>query len=213
MRATPGLAAVHPGKTGDCGAQLGAIGRFTSRLEHWMSGLPLLVALYGRAYRHVIEREIALAEIESRDRVLNIGCGAAPFTALLLARHTGARITCLDRDPQAVAQAGRLVRRLGLQGSVDIQLGDAAHSAPPFDVAVVALQTIPKLGVLHRLAAGKPPGARLVVRESAEWCRDMYDRLPCSLTPRAQVWHHMGALERSALYLAGDLCRFVQEEG
>ncbi len=193
-------------------ARRAPIARATAQLERWISGLPFLVNLYARFYRDVIESEISLAQIKPGDSVLNVGCGPAPFTALLLARRTEAAVTCMDRDRDAADRAQRLAMREGLQGRVHVLVGDATRDVPPFDVAVVALQVAPKLDVLKSLAAHSSPTARLVVREPATWCEDMYDRLPASYIPRAEVRHHMGALNRSALYWTMDIQEGSREE-
>jgi len=189
----------------------GPVARVTSCLEQWISSVPVCVSVYTRMYRGVVDKEIALAGITRRDRVLNVGCGAAPFTGLLVARKTGARVLCVERDDEVAAHAERSVAGQSLGGAVEVLVGDAMAGVPEFDVAVVALQATPKLEVLRTLAKCSGPEARLVVRDSAKWCQDMYDRLPPGLTPRASVYHHMGALHSSVLYYSSDIRRFCEE--
>ncbi len=193
--------------------KLGVIPRTTARLEQWMAALPRVATLYVGAYRDVIRREAALAGIEADDRVLNIGCGAAPFTALLLARETGALITALDHDHRAVKSARRMVRRCGLGRQVKVRLGEASDGVPPFDVAVLALQVTPKRPVLAALASRAAPHARLIVRHPADWCEGMYDALGAEVAPLAEVRHHKGAFDRSALYRAGDVRDVLRKVG
>jgi len=180
--------------------KLGPVPRLTSRLEQKLCTFSSLASLYERIYRDVIAREVGLAEITERDRVVNVGCGAAPFTGVLIARAAGAEVTCVERDAAAAARAQRRVSRLGMDQQVAILNGDAVDGVPEFDVAVVALQVSPKREVLRVLADCGAPGARVVVREPALWCRDMYDPAPDCLRPGAEVRHRMGALDRSVLH-------------
>lgn len=193
--------------------RLGVIPRTTARLEHWMAAVPWVAALYASVYEDVIRDEVALAEIDAEDRVLNVGCGPTPFTALLLARATGAQVTGIDRDPRAVSRAHRLVARCGLERRVRILLGDASAQLPPFDVAVLALQVTPKQPVLAALADRAAPEARLIVRLPAAWCAHMYDALPALLTPVAEARHNKGAFDRSALFRADDVREALRKAG
>lgn len=193
--------------------RLGVIPRTTARMEHWMAAVPWVATLYSSVYEDVIRDEVALAGIGADDRVVNVGCGPTPFTALLLARATGAQVTGIDRDPRAVSRAQRLVARCGLERRVRILLGDASDELPPFDVAVLALQVTPKRPVLAALASRAAPHARLIVRHPADWCEGMYDALGAEVAPLAEVRHHKGAFDRSALYRAGDVRDVLREVG
>ncbi len=61
--------------------------------------------LYHNLYKHVVKKEVELARISQEDTVLNIGCGAIPFTALHIVQMTGAKVIALDKDPEAVSKA------------------------------------------------------------------------------------------------------------
>jgi len=189
----------------------GPVARATFFLEQRMARVPVCVSAYTRLYRGVVDKEIELGRITEHDRVLNVGCGAAPFTGLLVARRSGARVVCVERDGEAAARAEQAVAAQRLEGAVEVLVGDAVAGVPEFDVAIVALQASPKLDVLRTLAECSAPEARLVVRDSAGWCQHMYDRLPAGLTPRATVYHNMGALRSSALFTSNDIRRYCEE--
>jgi hypothetical protein len=48
-----------------------------------------LMKLYSGQYKAVLNKEIGLADISESDTLLNVGCGALPFTALHILRKTG----------------------------------------------------------------------------------------------------------------------------
>ena len=183
------------------GASRWSVPRLFARMESWAVHIPLLADLYSLPYRRVVAREIQLAGIGPDDRVLNIGCGAVPFTAIHLARMAGCRVTALDIDPAAVRKASLLIRRAGLSDQVTILEGDGASDIRQgFDVAVVALQVRPKAGVLMELGRRGGRGSRAVFREPSEWCRGQYDCLgSLERLGSSQINHRMGALDRSVL--------------
>ena len=84
------------------------------RVEKVLTRLPLLSFFYSRPYRGVVEREVKLAAIGDGDVVVNIGCGSVPFTAIYLARLTGAKIVALDKEKEAVECARRYIKARGL---------------------------------------------------------------------------------------------------
>ncbi len=168
--------------------------------EKCISGLPFAAELYSRPYRQVVEKEIALAEINGSARVLNIGCGAVPFTAIHLVLITGAEVWAQDRDPQAVKRAELCVQNAGLKKKVRVFEGDGSKAIPTgFDIALVALQAEPKLNILHNLLAALQPGGRIVFRLPSPKFKNHYDSLPESIPFAGDVRHGMQTFDRSVL--------------
>ena len=83
-----------------------AIAKTVRKFEVLASKLPTLSRLYMYPYKNVVKREIELANLEPGARVLQIGAGSVPYTALYLA-SLGDFVTALDIDP------GLLSGRLG----------------------------------------------------------------------------------------------------
>ncbi len=84
----------------------------------------ILTEIYIDAYEEVITAELSMINIQDSDKVIIIGSGAIPVTAILIARKTKAQITTIDIDPEAVARATLLIHRLGLQKQVNVMLAD-----------------------------------------------------------------------------------------
>ncbi len=139
-----------------------------------------LAQSYARKYASVVEREIHLASITEKDVVLNIGCGALPFTAIHTCQMTGAQVIAVDHDQSAVARARRFLTKLGLADKVTVVLSDAATDPirQEFTVAIVALQAEPKKAITENLIGAAKPGARLVFRRPNKGWAKHYDQLP-----------------------------------
>ncbi len=148
-------------------------------LEKKVAANRTIVSLYAGYYRKVVENEIKLASITAEDRVLNVGCGGIPFTAVLIAKMTGARVWAIDCDEAAVKVARRCVAAQRLEHLVTVVHHDGAAQIPfAFDVALVALQAKPKKAILENLLQQCGSRARLIFRRPRRELAHQYDLLP-----------------------------------
>ena len=169
------------------------------RLERWLAKTRLGTILYTRPYRRVVEREISLANIRATDTVYHVGCGSVPFTALLIAEITRARVIAVDHDENAVKHARRVVEKHKLEHVIEVRHHDATELLDePYTVAILALQTRPLDRVIEALDFRR---ARVVVREPSERYKSHYDVMPKTLQTKARVHHGMKAFASSALVI------------
>ncbi len=161
-----------------------------------------LARWYCKPYEQVVEREIGLAKMEKEDRVLNIGCGAIPFTAILIAQKTKAMVTAMDKNPLAIARARHCIESLGLSHQIRVHEGDGKDCAS-FDhsVIVVALQAEPKEEILRNLMRPKGKEARILMRIPAPRFRQHYDDLPWDREPVDFVGQTMRTFHKTVLYV------------
>ncbi len=183
------------------------IAPLTARFEKCISSRPWAARLYAMPYRKVVEREIKLAGITGKDRILNIGCGAIPFTAIFLAKKTGAPVHAVDTDQEAVELARNCIRSFGLSGQITVEhaSGDQGRF-PSFSVAVTALQARPKEAILYNLLNQSELSVRLVFRKPKEQLHHHYDPVPASFAETHAVLQHMRTFTSSVLF-TGAHCR------
>ncbi len=161
-----------------------------------------LFYLYARPYRKTIAREIALGGITDSDRVLNIGCGALPFTAFYLQKLSGAAVTAIDNDFRAVEQAFSCFSRLDSVCRVEFKVmdGKTAVKYQDFDVVLEALQTDDKLKILQQLHKYKSNRDwEFIVREPRSSFKGQYDYLPAEVVPADEVRQYFPTFDRSLL--------------
>ena len=97
--------------------------------------LPLydpLVSLMGgdRARQELIKQ----ANIETNQRVLDVGCGTGTLVVLLKRKYATAQIVGLDPDPKALRRAQKKVRRAGVAVQLDEGFADELpYEAGTFD--------------------------------------------------------------------------------
>jgi len=172
-------------------------------LEKALTRLRPLASLYSRPYMGVVEREVKLADIGGSDVIVNIGCGAIPFTAIYLARLTGAEIIALDKDKKATECARRYIKDRGLDDIIRVVWGEGAQSVECLRATawMVALQAVPKNAILNHFFERAPQGARIMFREPRSAFASRYDQLTVSTRPQSVTNHNMIAFNRSVLFV------------
>jgi hypothetical protein len=180
----------------------GVIQKLVQLFEGTVIHVPPLVGLYMRPYREVVCREIKLSGLRAGERVLQIGAGSVPFTAIYLAHLAGVRVQAIDIDECAVARGRRCVRRLGLEHLVQVVRGNGVDYPPDdYQVVFVALQAEPKTEILEHFLTNGSPGLRVVVRQPRNQFRAHYDQLPASWRPVSRVSQDKITFAYSLLYV------------
>ncbi len=180
---------------------MGVVPRAVQRLEKVWHFHPQLQKIYSAPYRWVVHREARMAEISGEDRVLSLGCGAIPFSAIFLKEYSGAPVWALDIDGQALQKAGQLLERNGIKGITLLRGNGAEIDLSPFTVILVALQVEPKKEVLQNFFAGAPVGARLIMRSPRRLFVPGYDPLPPTPGPCQRISQPLITFGSSALFI------------
>jgi hypothetical protein len=132
---------------------------------------------YLRRYRKLAEAEVALAGIRSGDRVLFIGSGPLPITAVQYALQTGCTVECVEQLLPAVEVSQRVLARLGLEGSVHPSHARGQDCpVDAYDVILVGVLAEPKAEILTHLDEEALPGCRVLCRTTAGVRQLVYPR-------------------------------------
>jgi nicotianamine synthase len=134
------------------------------------------------------EREaLAYAPIETHSKVLFVGGGPLPLSAILLARHAGISVTCLDIDTTATCLAEQLISALSLSSSITCvsgTVGELAEWRTYTHVMVAALAGVnaeEKLQIARGIAERALPGTPVVWRGADALGVLLYSSLPRAL--------------------------------
>ena len=112
-----------------------------------------------------VKKEIVASKICEQSRVLIIGCGPFPSTAITIARETGAKIVAIDNKRLAVILARRYIAKLGLK-TVLVCYGDGKNfSVKDFDVIVINSSVNPRREVLYNVFKSSKRNSVIVCRE------------------------------------------------
>lgn len=124
--------------------------------------------LYQRFIR-LIKNEIRLLQTLNKPlkRILFIGSGSMPISALLLGRYLDTQIDCLDIDPTAVQNSIALIAKWKFTNINAYHQSCEEHELRCYDAVFIALLAKPKLEILNVLHKG-------INQECAVICRTSY---------------------------------------
>ncbi len=139
----------------------------TKRIEGISLTNPLIRKICTVYYRRLVRDEIAIASISHKDHILCIGGGPFPFTAIEFAKQTGAKVTVVDRDQEAIASARLLVDKLEISGEIEVvQAEGEMVNAQGYSHIHIALQVHPKEEVLSNICKQISPGTKILMRRT-----------------------------------------------
>jgi protein-L-isoaspartate O-methyltransferase len=153
-----------------------AIPRLTGIVEQMAAKSRLVYRGLVLYYKELVRAEVELGRINSSDRVLCIGGGPCPISAVLMHEFTGALVCVIDNDNQSVMQAREFVQSLGYEHSIHIEYSDGREIAPQdYDVIHLAAQVSPLEQVLQHVREHSREETRILVRLPRERLEHLYE--------------------------------------
>ncbi|MGZ4840180.1 MAG: nicotianamine synthase family protein [Candidatus Angelobacter sp.] len=122
-------------------------------------------ALYQRCDQ-LVRRELALVSGDWPQRILFIGSGALPISAIHMHLQTGLPVDCVGRDRETVALAQQVLQKCNLDKSLRVFYeDDDAYEIYAYELIVVAAAK-PKKSILRHLRKKCRPGCQILCRTS-----------------------------------------------
>ena len=174
----------------------GWITNFTRTVEGRASQSEPVYKLAARYYKDVIQKEAVLANITGNDRILCIGGGCCPFSAILFHQMTGATVTVIDQRSACIPASRQVINRLGLGESVRVLCQDGRSAEIPFSeytVVHLALQVSPIEQVFSQVARQIAPGTKLLIRRPKKHLERSYGGLLSTALGRCPYTTHSKA--------------------
>jgi 2-polyprenyl-3-methyl-5-hydroxy-6-metoxy-1,4-benzoquinol methylase len=126
-----------------------------------------LTRWYYDFHRDQVEAEIRFANPRRGLRILCVGAGPIPHTALRIVAETDAIVDAIDNRPWVVRCAMRSVKRFGVAERVRIVLADGLrYPLDSYDIIFIANHVSSKGAIVRRLQSEARPGAIAVLRNS-----------------------------------------------
>lgn len=120
---------------------------------------------YIKLYDDIVEKEICMAKISSKDRILVIGCGSLPATTALIAMKTKAEITTIDIDRRAVHEASYFLKNLNLERQITVEHADGlTYPINKFNVIFVLYGVQHQKEILNYLAENMQDTTKIIFR-------------------------------------------------
>jgi threonine dehydrogenase-like Zn-dependent dehydrogenase len=137
----------------------------TSFFEKLALDIPLILGILSIYYKRRVCKEIEAACIRYGDRVLCIGGGPCPLTAIYIHKLTGAHITVVDNNSDAVRIGSRFIRKMNLNSAITfVQSEGESIDLNGFSMVHVALQVTPREKVIKHIQHYAGPNVQILVR-------------------------------------------------
>lgn len=154
----------------------GLIQRTTKKLECLAARNKAAYNVLALYYKRIVHKEIRLADINEKDRILCVGGGPCPFSGILLHEHTKAHVTIIDNDGYCVEVSRQLVRKLGYENYIEIRHGDGSDICPEdYTVIHMALQVSPLDKVFRYMKQKCKLGSKILVRIPKKYLAHTYN--------------------------------------
>lgn len=120
-------------------------------------------------YKSMLQRELENSGLKPGARVLHIGSGPSPYTALFLARK-GFKVEAIDCDNCAVREARLVVKQNGMEDNIKVVCDDGCtFKQKKYDAVWVSLNVYPKGKVLLQAFDCLKGGGVLIYRNLPRW--------------------------------------------
>jgi len=134
-------------------------------IEKILIKMDKLLPLYVYYYEDIIDNELKIAKISSSDEILHIGCGSIPSTAILLKKKTGAKITAIDIDTNAIKKSYISVKKMNLSDEINFKHTDVLNLAiNKFNVIVISQGIEPRYDTLKYILKSMKNDAQIIYR-------------------------------------------------
>ena len=134
--------------------------------------------LHDRFFR-LLSKEVALVKSYDFERILFIGSGPFPITAILLHVMTGKVVECLECFEPSAVESRKALKRLNLEDKIIVHVGDgSSFNMQPYDLILNALLAKPKWDIMKNIKATGRKDCLVLCRTSFGLRRVLYEETP-----------------------------------
>ncbi len=129
--------------------------------------IPLLAKLYIVFHESSVKKEIEMAHISSLDKILHIGCGAIPYTSIVISRETNAKVVGIDHKSRVVDSSTKFIRSHHLSDKITIQRGvGGSYNVSEFNVIIISYGITNQDVVLKCVLKSAKKDTKIILRRS-----------------------------------------------
>ena len=124
---------------------------------------------YLKLYDEIVEQEISMADINSKDSILVIGGGSLPATPVHISKKTKAKVLTIDKDSIAIKNATDYLMNHRLQNNIKLEYADGLnYSVKNFDVIFVLYGIKNPMILLKYLSENINNNTRVIFRATSD---------------------------------------------
>lgn len=126
-----------------------------------------LAKIYDMTVGNEYRKERKKFALSNAKRVLHIGCGSYPITAMILAEIDDISIVTIDNDTRAIKRANQVINRNNLNGKIKVEYGNGIeYPLDKFDTIIISGCSVPKIKVFERVLNDAKSKSNIIIRES-----------------------------------------------
>jgi precorrin-6B methylase 2 len=134
--------------------------------------------LYIKIHEPSIKKEIEMSKLSQSDKILHIGCGAIPYTLIVIVKEIGVSVLGIDYKSRIVDLANNYLKRFNLSDMIRIETGEGQkYDASGFNVVIISYGIEIQEVVLHHILDSVKDGTRIILRRSTLKKNDYIDSI------------------------------------
>lgn len=138
-------------------------------IEKIIVNLPSFATRFVNYHEELVGNEINLANISNNDKIIHVGCGSIPATSIMLFKKTGAYITCIDIDKQAICKALNYIGRIGLSNKILFKRSNLLDiSLNEFDVIIISRGVSNIKTILKYISPRTKSDVKIILRTTSD---------------------------------------------
>ncbi len=137
--------------------------------------------LYLKFHKPSVKKEIQMAGLKKQDKILHIGCGAIPYTSIILTNELDTSIVGIDIHQNVVDKASDFLKKLKKSNKILIKVGDGKNfDISSFNVIILSYGIKRQDLVLKHVFESEEKGTKIILRrpitESNNYIDDIIEK-------------------------------------
>jgi len=117
----------------------------------------------GREYK----KEIENFNLKDNKKILHIGCGAYPITAMILASLDNVKIVTIDNNNKSLEYASKVIKKKNLDNKIKVEYGNALrYPLDGFDTIIISGCSVPKIQVFNHIIKNAKSNTKIIIRDT-----------------------------------------------
>ncbi len=138
------------------------------KIVDWLAcKINYLAKIYDKTVGNEYRRERKNFVLSKAKKILHIGCGSYPITAMVLAELDNVDVVTIDNNSRAIKRANQVLKRKNLNGKIRAELGNGIkYPLDKFDTIIISGCSVPKIKVFERVLKDAKSNSNIILRSS-----------------------------------------------
>lgn len=122
--------------------------------------------LYQNTIKDEYSKEHAILHLKQSDKILHIGCGVFPYSAIILSKKKNNNIIAIDNNKKAIHYAKQMIQKRKLEKSIQVKRGEGStFDLSPYSIIISSSCVDSSIGILQNIINTAKPGTQIIIRE------------------------------------------------